>query len=167
VVDLIMKKFNIQRWQAYADIRSSERLFNSVSRVDKDFYKRWLIEDMMLLIVKAKGQPRKMDEDGNMAEAKETDFKAWNSAHTNLIKLLGFDRKEEDLPDPSIFEQHNYFTVVMVNGKPQRMDNSEFLSLPVAKKNQLVDALFAPITEDIAFEMLDTGDENGEDNPEE
>ena len=158
VVNIIKRKYGISTSTAYQDIDYSKRLFNSIDRVEKDFIKRFLIEDMMLLLIKARGSDAGVNETGEVVEARSPDFKAWNHAHSNLIKLLGFDRSDNQTLDPSIFEQNNYYTVIQVGGKLLRVDEEEFHKLPVANKNDLIDGLFPIITEDIAYEMIEEKD---------
>jgi len=163
VVELVKKKFGGSTATAYRDIDLSKRLFNSVHRSEKEFMKRWLVDDIMLLISKSQGSPAKLI-GSETQKAIDPDFRAWNSAHGNLIKLLGFDRNQNELIDPSIFEQHNYYTVININGQAMKVQEDEFLNLPIAKKNDLIDGMYELISEDIAFEMIE---DNGTNSPEE
>ncbi|MEA3378524.1 MAG: hypothetical protein U9Q69_02680 [Nanoarchaeota archaeon] len=157
VAELLKKKYDISTASAYRDIEAAETIFNSVNRINKEFLKRWLIEDAMTLIAKAKGQKKRILEDGTVQDAIDTDFKAWNQAHSNLIKILGFDREDSQLPDPALFEQHNYYAVIMINGTPKKMTEKQFLELPTAKKNEVIEGFYAPIDEKDAKKIMIDG----------
>jgi hypothetical protein len=132
--------------QVYNDFQNAKRLFNNYKPVDKEWLRRWIVNDIFKLIESAKKWGPK-------------GFKAWNTAHANLIKASGLDQKIIDELDPEILQQHNFYTVIYINGKPVKADFSVFQSLPEATRKQLADAIFTrPMTEDAAFELLKDGE---------
>jgi hypothetical protein len=132
--------------QVYNDFHNAKKLFNNAKRIDKEWLRRWVVNDIFKLIDAAKNWGPK-------------GFKAWNTAHSNLIKAVGLDQKEEIDIDPEILQQHNFFIVLNVNGKQIKTDLNVFNSMPDATRKQIADALFTrPMTEDAAFELLESGE---------
>jgi len=132
--------------QVYNDFQNAKKLWNNYKGIDKDWLRRWLVNDIFKLIEAAKKWGTK-------------GFKAWNAAHANLIKATGLDQKEIEQLDPEILQQHNFYTVINIDGKPVKADFSVFQSLPEATRKQLADAIFTrPMTEDAAIELLKDGE---------
>ncbi len=129
--------------QVYYDFANAKKIFNNFKSHDKDRIRTWLINDILKLIKKAAADGAK-------------GFKAWNSAHANLIKAAQLDVIEDTSIDPEILEQHNFYTIINVNGKQLKADFSVFQKLPDSTKKQLSDVINSrEITEDVAFEILD------------
>ena len=130
---------------AYKDFNDAKYIFNSFKRHDKEWVRRWVINDIFRLIDAAKVLGSK-------------GFKAWNSAHANLIKAAGLDQKEEITIDPEILQAHNFYTIINVSGKNVKADFEEFQALPSLSRKELSDAIFTrTITEDTAAELLGDG----------
>lgn len=129
--------------QIYRDITDAKRMFNFTDPVDKEFMRRWVINDCFRLIEIAKKQGSK-------------GFKAWNMARAQLIKAAQLDIKEDQNIDPSIMEQHNFFTVINLGGQAMKIDLAQFLEMPVSTRKKLTDALQAPIDDQQAIEIMES-----------
>lgn len=138
------KKFpNLSDRTIAYDFANARKLFNNIKKVEKDWVRRWLINDIFKAIEKYKN-------------AGEKGYKAWNAAHTNLIKAAGLDKEEKEFIDPEILQQHNYFTVINLNGELVKTDLNQFHNLPISTRKELAaNLLTSPITEDVAAEIMD------------
>ena len=143
-VSMLRKKFPTISYQtARNDIQNAKKLFNTTNPVDKDFIRRWVIQDCLKMIEIAKNMgPR--------------GFKAWNDARMQLIKAAQLEDTEAILPNPEILESHQYFTVININGETIKIDQDAFDQLPVITKNELAKMIHSPITEDQAGEILNS-----------
>lgn len=158
VAELMQKKFAIKKSQAYKDIVWAKRLFNSTTRVDKEWWKQWIIEDIVTMMAIAKGRKAGMDENGRPVEAVDPDLKAWSMGHGNLIKILRLDQEELNLPDPEVLQQHNFYTIIQIGSQTIKMELTDFHKIPIADRRKLIQELDQPISEEIAFEMLKNSD---------
>ena len=129
--------------QIYRDIADAKRIFNQTDPVDKEFIRRWVVNDCFRLIDIAKKQG-------------SAGFKAWNMARAQLIKAAQLDMKEDMQLDPSIMEQHNFFTVINLGGQAMKIDLSQFLKMPVSTRKKLTDALQAPIDDQQVIEIMES-----------
>lgn len=141
---MLRKKFpGLSRTQAYDDLRNAKKLFNYTNPVDKEFIRRWVIQDCLTMIDIA----RSMGPRG---------FKAWNTARLQLIKAAQLEESDKLVPNPEIFEQHQYFTVIQIGEKTVKIDLDDFNKLPISTRNELSDLIHAPITEDQAVKILNS-----------
>ena len=141
---MLRKKYpDLSRSHAFEHIRNAKKLFNYINPVDKDFIRRWVIQDCFSMIGIAKSMgPR--------------GFKAWNNARLQLIKAAQLEETENLLPDPEILESHQFFTVININGQNVKLDLDAFNKLPISTRKDLADLIHAPITEDQAAEIMDS-----------
>jgi hypothetical protein len=119
----IQRKYQCSLATAYNYMSAALDVFNSKSRLDKEFWKNWIIYDIAKLIAKA--------------EVKE-DFKSWALAQKNLITVMGFDRPDEDKYPPSIFDNNNFYVAINVNNKLYKSELNKFLELPLSSRNTLI-----------------------------
>lgn len=141
---MLRKKYpQISVSTAYADIRNAKKLFNYTNPVDKEFIRRWVIQDCLTMIDIAKSMGTR-------------GFKAWNNARMQLIKAAKLEEDEKVLPNPEILESHQFFTVINIGGEQIKFDLEAFNKLPLASRKQLADLIHAPITEDQAAEIINT-----------
>jgi hypothetical protein len=141
---MLRKKFpGLSRTQAYDDLRHAKKLFNYTNPVDKEFIRRWVIQDCLTMIDIA----RSMGPRG---------FKAWNTARFQLIRAARLEESENLVPNPEIFEQHQYFTVIQIGGQSVKIDLDDFNKLPLSTRKELSDLIHAPITEDQAVKILNS-----------
>jgi hypothetical protein len=129
VVAIIMKEYGVSRATAYNDITDARRLYGSLAKPEKEFWREvlreWATENMMI--------------------AKEMgDMKAQAAAIANLIKITGVDKESPELPDFSKFEPHTYQLTVVMDGRAQilNLDKPEEIPQPIMKV--LMDQLAAP-----------------------
>lgn len=142
-ISVYRQKFpDLSNSQVYYDFANAKKVFNNFNTHDKERLRTWLINDIVKIINAAK-----------LAGAKG--FKAWNAAHSNLIKAAQLDVKEDISIDSEILESHNFYTIINVNGKQIKADFSTFEKLPDATKKKLSDVINSkPMTEDAAFEII-------------
>jgi len=143
-VIMYQKKYpDLSQTQAYDDLRNAKRLFNYTNPVDKEFIRRWVIQDCLTMIGIAKGiGPR--------------GFKAWNNARLQLIKAAQLENDEKILPNPDILESHQFFTVINIGGQEIKLDMDAFNKLPISTRKELADLIHAPITIDQAAEIMES-----------
>lgn len=140
IASILCDKFKISQATAYNDIANAQRLFGSMYMLDKNWWRNFVIEDILELIEKAK---------------KDDNFKVWNAAHNNLIKAIGLDQLDNDLKiDPEIISQHNFFTVINIGGTAYKLDLDTFQNIPIATRNKIVKELDREITDIEAEEIL-------------
>jgi hypothetical protein len=141
---MLRKKFpDLSRTQAYEDLRNAKKLFNYTNPIDKEFLRRWVVQDCLTMIEIAKSMGAR-------------GFKAWNNARLQLIKAAQLEESEKMLPNPEILESHQFYTVINIGNRQMKYDLDTFNNLPMATRKQLSDAIHAPITEDQAAEILDS-----------
>jgi hypothetical protein len=92
-VNMMMTRCGVSRAAAYRDIAAAQRFFGSMQRSEKDYW-RVLIREMIL-------------ETRRLAFAKN-DLKAMNAAEANLIRVMGLDKDDPEMPDFSKLEKHEY-----------------------------------------------------------
>lgn len=92
-VPLLVKQFNISETTAYRDISSSIRLFGNILRSDKEGH-RYIVYEYAIKTYQL--------------AAKNGDYKAMAQSVNNMIKLLGLDKENLDLPDFTKLKQGVY-----------------------------------------------------------
>jgi len=138
---MMMEKFKgISRASAYRDLYNAQRLFGSMSRYDKNYWRDYLVNDILEVIKICKNQS-------------PADVRNINAAHSNLIKTLQLDKDDPEI-DIDKLEQHNYYLVANIGGQSMKMDLSKMYKLPVDTKAALAGCLSDEITEDIACEII-------------
>lgn len=93
IVKIIQKKFEISPATAYRSIGETKRVFASISRNDKEYYRRVAIEWSLDALRMAQ-------------EAK--DLKGFNAALRNFYVITGLNKEVVDMPDFEKLVQHNY-----------------------------------------------------------
>ncbi len=141
---MLRKKFpTISQQTAYRDLENAKKLFNFTNPVDKEFIRRWVIQDCLSMIEITKGMGAR-------------GLKAWNDARMQLIKAAKLEELEQILPNPDILESHQFFTVINIDGRTMKLDLDAFNSLPTSTKKELADLIHGPITEDQAGEIMES-----------
>jgi hypothetical protein len=110
---------------AYRDIRLARKVYNSSHEFDYDFYKSWLIEDIISNIEKCR----------NTGKESYQYKRVIAMEHANLLKVIG--EKPEDLPDPKRNEKHNFFLMFNVNGENVKFDLNNLGNLPLGTVQEL------------------------------
>jgi hypothetical protein len=129
--------------QVYYDFANARRMLNGIDRHEKEWIRRWIINDIFNLIDAAKALGSK-------------GFDAWIAAQANLIKAAGLNKKKEIEIDPEILEAHTFYMIINVSGQKMEVDFDYFESLPAATTKQLSDTIFNHFkTKDIASDLTD------------
>lgn len=146
-VSLHQKKYpTLCRTQAYEDLRIAVRLFNTLHTFDYDFWRTWLIND----IVKNIEDCRKLD--NNTVK----DRSVISAEHANLFKVIG--QKPEDLPDPERNEKHQFYILIQNNNQQIKVDINNLQDLPASALKELSRAIYGgnEITDTEAEELIKT-----------
>jgi hypothetical protein len=131
--------------QIYRDFDNAKRLFCNFEKFDKEWIRRWVINDIFKLIEAAKSWGPK-------------GFKTWIAAQANLIKAVGLDHKDDIQVDPEILQAHQFYMIINVDGRQVKADFEAFQALPALSRKELSDAIFTrTMTEDTAAELLSDG----------
>ena len=139
VVNRLMQKYGVSKSQAYKDIADAQRLLNPINRRDLEWIRNFIVDDAIL----------------QMKVAKEAlDFKAWEKARADLIKIYAIEKSDIAGIDPALLGNNNYYTMININNKTEVIDMSQIYKLPAEKRNQLTEFLFKDIDVQDAEEMM-------------
>lgn len=135
---------NISRAQAYRDLSMAVRVFNTLHTFDYDFWRTWLLND----IVKNIENARNLESDKG--------YRVIAMEHANLIKAIG--ERPEELPDPKRNEKHQFYILIQNDNRQIKIDMNNLKDLPAAALQELNRAIYGgnEITEADAEEMLNT-----------
>jgi len=142
-VSLHQQKYpDICRRQAYEDLRIAIRLFNTLYTFDYDFWRTWLINDIVRNIVACRSNNTVKDR--AVIEA----------AHANLLKVIG--ERPEELPDPNRTEKHQFYILIQNDNRQVKVDLNNLQNLPTAALRELSRAIYggSEITETDAEEIM-------------
>jgi len=118
----------ISQRQAYEDLRMSLRLFNTLHTFDFDFWRNWLLNDIVKNIEICRNA------------STDKDRKIIAMEHANLIKLIG--EKPEDLPDPERNEKHQFYILIQNDNRQLKVDLNSLKDLPTAALQELNRAIY-------------------------
>jgi hypothetical protein len=121
---------HVTEMTAYNDAHLARKVYNSLHEFDFDFWKSWLINDIVENINRLKDNPTPQNRRIIAVE------------HANLIKAIG--EKPEDLPDPRRTEKHKFYLLVQVNNQNIQIDINSLDKLPSEVLKQLNQALTTP-----------------------
>jgi hypothetical protein len=139
VANRLMQKFNIKRSQAFKDILDCQRLLNPVNRRDLEWIRNYIVDDAIL----------------QMKVAKEAlDFKAWEKARADLIKIYAIEKNDIVGIDPELLGNNQYYIQLNVNNENKVIDMTKIHKLPEKKREELCEFLFQDIDIDDAEEMM-------------
>ena len=132
----------ISQRQAYEDLRLSIRLFNTLHTFDYDFWRTWLLNDIVRNIEKCRI--------GN----NDKDRKTIAMEHANLLKVIG--EKPEDIPDPERNEKHQFYILIQNDNRQIKVDLNSLKDLPTAALQELNRAIYggSEITDIVAEEIM-------------
>ena len=135
---------DISRSQAYEDLRLAVRLFNTLHTFDYDFWRTWLINDIVRNIEICRNA--KSDKDRRIIAME----------HANLLKVIG--EKPEDLPDPERNEKHQFYILFQIDNRQIKLDVNNLKDLPTAALQEISKALYGgkEITEADAEEIMNS-----------
>ena len=135
---------NISRAQAYEDLRIAVRLFNTLHTFDYDFWRTWLLNDIVKNIEKCRNSGSDKDRANITKE------------HANLIKLIG--DKPEDLPDAKRNEKHQFYILIQNDNRQVKVNLNDLKDLPDSALRELNKAIYGgnEITDVEAEEIMNT-----------
>jgi len=135
---------NISRAQAYEDLRIAVRLFNTLHTFDYDFWRTWLLNDIVKNIEKCRNSGSDKDRANITKE------------HANLIKLIG--EKIEDLADPQRNEKHEFYILIQNDNRQVKVNLNDLKDLPESALRELNRAIYGgnEITDVDAEEIMNT-----------
>ncbi len=119
----------ISQMQAYEDMKIAMRVYNSIHSFDFDFWKTWLINDIVKNIERAR----------NLGTHQA--LKVVAMEHANMIKAIG--EKSENTEDPLRNEKHSFFILVQNNNTSVKLDIDNLHKLPDGTLRELNKALFS------------------------
>ena len=133
---------DVSRSQAYEDLRLAVRLFNTLHTFDYDFWRTWLINDIVQNILICRNTKS------------EKDRRIIAIEHANLIKVIG--EKPEELPDPKRTEKHQFYILIQNNNQQIKVDLNNLKDLPTSALQELSRAIYGgtEITEADAEEIM-------------
>jgi len=114
---------DISRRQAYEDLRFAVKMFNTLQTFDYDFWRTWLINDIVRNIESCRNAKTVKDRGVIAAE------------HANLLKVIG--EKPEDLPDPKRNEKHEFYILIQNDNRQVKVDINKLKDLPTAALQEL------------------------------
>ena len=127
----------ISREQAYCDIRNACRLWNKYDPVDRDFLEGWFIDWLMREIA----DPATSDG----ARAK------------NLATLQKYlSQLPPQKIDPKLMEANQIFVQFNINNKQVSIPETVLMKLPADIRRQLLGSLDDEITEETAYEIINS-----------
>lgn len=113
----LMSQFQISEAQAYRDLNNSMQLFGDVLKASKDGH-RYIIYELAMKTYQV--------------AAKNGDYKAMSQSVGNMIKLLGLDRLDPDLPD--FQKMQPSLNVIMVPDNMKSILERKLETGPVVRK---------------------------------
>jgi len=128
---------NISISQIKRDIDNTKRLFNSITTVNKDYEKLFLIEDIKETILEAK---------------KIGNLNARTKAQRNLYLVLGLDKDDEI--DLSKLENHEYILAIGTSQSELKIDLMNIHEIPFTARKRVSDVIESEITEVEAYKIL-------------
>jgi hypothetical protein len=115
--------------QAYQDIKFAMRMYNSMHVFDFDFWKIWIINDIVKNIERARNLNNHQS------------LKVIAMEHANMLKAIG--EKPLDAEDPLRNEKHAFYILVQNNNTSVKLDINNLSKLPESTLRELNKALFA------------------------
>lgn len=138
VEQMMQAKFpNISIAQIRRDIENTRRLFNSISSINKEYEKLFLIEDIKETILECKRT-------GNL--------NARTKAQKNLYLVLGLDKTDEI--DLSKLENHEYYLTIATPSSILKIDLMNIHEMPVTARKRVSDVIESEITEAEAMKIM-------------
>ena len=119
---------DISRRQAYEDLRFAVKMFNTLQTFDFDFWRTWLINDIVRNIESCRNGKSVKDRGVIAAE------------HANLLRVIG--DKPEELPDPKRNEKHEFYILIQNDNRQVKVDLNKLKDLPTAALQELNKAIY-------------------------
>lgn len=139
IINVMLAKYNVSRTQVRKDIALARELFKTNHTFDWDFWFAWQLKDQIELIRQAK---------------LKGDLKNWNNAKKILMVMLG--ERPVTNEDPRRMEKNVFYIQVNNNGTPMNVDLKAIRDLPQEDIRTIVDAMYQPIDETAAEELINS-----------
>jgi hypothetical protein len=139
VVLLLQAKYPVSKSTAIRDINLARELYKTQHSFDWDFWFAWQVKDQLELIRECKISG---------------DRKEWNKAKKVLHDIIG-DRPMNS-EDPKRMERNEFFIQVINNGETKNVSLGDARNWKPNEVKEVIDAMYEPITEDDAKEIMDT-----------
>ena len=137
VENLLKAKYRVSTTQIRADISLAAELFKSRHTFDWDFWFAWMIKDQVALIQRCR---------------EKGDMKTWNAAKKTLREMIGEKPVEETDPQRMM---KNLFVIQINNaGINCEIPLDKVKALSGDDKKSIIDALYSPIDEKEAMEII-------------
>jgi hypothetical protein len=141
--NLLHQKYpHLGKTQLYEDLKLATRLYNTVHEFDWDFYRCWMINDIMDNILTCK---KTKTDIGRRIIAME---------HANMIRVIG--QKPEEAEDPNRSEKHQYYILIQHNHQEVKIELEQLEKLPDATIREINRIIYGgdEISETDAAEMI-------------
>lgn len=139
IINIMLTKYNISRTQVRKDITLAKELFKTNHTFDWDFWFAWQLKDQLELIRQAK---------------LKGDLKEWNNAKKTLLVMIG--ERPVAMEDPRRMEKNVFYIQVNNDGNPINLNMDVVKNLPQEDIRTIVDALYEPIDEEKAEELMNS-----------
>lgn len=139
IINIMLTKYNISRTQVRKDITLAKELFKTNHTFDWDFWFAWQLKDQLELIRQAK---------------LKGDLKEWNNAKKTLLVMIG--ERPVAMEDPRRMEKNVFYIQVNNDGNPINLNMDAVKNLPQEDIRTIVDALYEPIDEEKAEELMNS-----------
>jgi transcriptional antiterminator Rof (Rho-off) len=136
---VLQSKYSVSVGTLRHDIALARELFKTNHTFDWDFWHAWQLKDQLELIRECKLRG---------------DLKNWNNAKKTLALLIG--EKPEAVDDPRRMEKNVFYIQINHEGEKLNIDLDTMRRLSQKDRKEIIDALFEPIDESKAGEIMDT-----------
>ncbi len=124
---MIMIKFPEVRSEstAYKLINDAKYIFRSTNILDKDYFKPIILDWQIKVFKLAMANPNK-------------NFKHLNTALQNIIKILGFDKRDPEPITAEMLGNNNYYMILNLPGKSKKLDLKNIPSISYDERISLM-----------------------------
>lgn len=147
IAKMVMIKFPDVRSEstAYKLINDAKYIFRSTNILDKDYFKPIILDWQIKVFKLAMANPSK-------------NFKHLNTALQNIIKILGFDKRDPDPITADMLGGNNYYMVLNFENKTKRLDLKSIPSISFEERLDIMKQIQENASE-IEFEEILKADE--------
>lgn len=130
IAKMIQLKWNVSETTAYKYMNDAMYVFRTTNILDKDYWKQTVL-DMQMNVYRLA-----------MADASKN-FKHANAAIANIIKILGFDKRDPEPVTADMLGQNNYYMVIASpDGKQlNKIDFKTMGKVPHEERMQLMESI--------------------------
>ncbi len=128
---------NISITQIKRDIAATKRLFSSINTIDKEYEKKFLLEDIKDTMIQAR---------------KIGDLNSRTKAQKNYFLTLGIDKDDE--VDLSKLESHEYYLTIATKETILKINLLDVSKLPCTSRKRISDSLESDLSVEDAYLIL-------------